>query len=675
VTSASGSPHRGRPGPARWFALVALLVAAVLGAGDLPVGAQDGGRPDEPATEEAGAGRPAIEDLTPWVAENGEFAARARLPEGYPGGLLRARLFRAVDDGAEVRELDDPTNRFRWATYEVEVPEGAQTATVRIPFGEGEGYRLQLGPGAYPVLIELLPDEGEPWSALTYLVRPGLGGEVGESGTEPAVTPVALVVPVEAPVHWAPAVGVTLAEEDLARIGALAATLSAFPEVPVTLAIEPAVVTALANTPGGAVVRDGLAAAGRRGAVLNAPYAAVAAGSWAGTLLDPALVDQFAAGEAALTSFLGRPPDGSTWVVDAGDSPDLLEWLSARGVDRFLLTPHVPGGGLAGGDAALRLAGITEDHRAYAAATLDAPFPATDESPVLQANHLLAALSADVLTWRRQPIVLLAPGPAGADATSLAVVLRALSEPGPLAPVVASTLPSSAPASIEVPRPAPPSGDRAELVDDVSRLRGRLASFTATVGAGDLAVAELRRPVLLAGRDGTDHATRARLLADLEALMRAQLAGVELVDGGALTVTSHQARLPVTIRNTSGRSLEVAVTAASEELAMLGDPLRLTLLPGVTEDVEIPFRVSRSGDFEVDVSITTPDGGFVLAAEVVTLRSTAVSGVGVVLSVGALAFLGLWWARNRRGRRRRPSRSVAAPMSTAPDTRVGEPVP
>ena len=62
-------------------------------------------------------------------------------------------------------------------------------------------------------------------------------------------------------------------------------------------------------------------------------------------------------------------------------------------------------------------------------------------------------------------------------------------------------------------------------------------------------------------------------------------------------------------------------------------------------------------------------------AEVVTLRSTAVSGVGVVLSVGALAFLGLWWARNRRGRRRRPSRSVATPMSTAPDTRVGEPVP
>ncbi|MPY93528.1 MAG: hypothetical protein GEV08_10840 [Acidimicrobiia bacterium] len=649
-----------RPGPllglvGRLALVVTLLGTAVLaGAGEAMAGAQT---PD--------AAEPQVEDLTPWVAAEGEYAVRVRLPDGYPAGRLRARVFRVMEDGAEVRELEDPSRRYRWATYEVAVPEGASTATLRIPLGTGDPELLHLDPGVYPVLLELLPEEGETWEAVTYLSRLAEGA---------APTDVALVVPVAAPLHWTPGAGVTVAVEDVARIAALATTLDAYPEVPVTLAIEPGLVTALGNAPGGAAARDVLASVGRRGGVLHSPYADVDAGAWAGTLLDPDLVEQFAAGTSTLTSFLGRPPDGATWVVDAGDSPILLGWLAARGVNRFLLTPHVPGGGLAGSTTPLYLDGLPTANRAYAAAAVDAPLPAAGDNPVLQANHLLAALAADAIGGGGSPMVLFAPEPAGGDLTTLTTLttlLRALGEPGAFEPVVASELPTQSAEGVAVAQPPPPVVDVSTIVDDLARLRGRIASFEATVGVSDPQVAELRRSLLVAGRRSIGHGERARYVTEVEAVMRQSLGGVELADGGDLTITSHRARLPVTLRNTSNRSLEVAVSAESAELAMLGDPVRAILPPGATEDLEIPFRVSRSGDFAVRISVATPDGGFVLASHEVTLRSTAVSGVGIVLSVGALAFLALWWSRNRRRRRRESPPTVVARSLPTPDARVG----
>jgi hypothetical protein len=52
-----------------------------------------------------------------------------------------------------------------------------------------------------------------------------------------------------------------------------------------------------------------------------------------------------------------------------------------------------------------------------------------------------------------------------------------------------------------------------------------------------------------------------------------------------------------------------------------------------------------------------PDGELQVGRTRITVRSTAFSGVGVVLSVGAGTFLAAWWIRNvvktRRDRRRR----------------------
>ena len=90
----------------------------------------------------------------------------------------------------------------------------------------------------------------------------------------------------------------------------------------------------------------------------------------------------------------------------------------------------------------------------------------------------------------------------------------------------------------------------------------------------------------------------------------------------------------------------------------------LTLPPGPT-DIEIPIQTRRSGEFEIDIRATSPDGGLAVADTHLTVQSWAISGVGVLLSAGALVFLVLWWVRNYRTRsRRRAGRAVDHPIET-----------
>jgi hypothetical protein len=70
--------------------------------------------------------------------------------------------------------------------------------------------------------------------------------------------------------------------------------------------------------------------------------------------------------------------------------------------------------------------------------------------------------------------------------------------------------------------------------------------------------------------------------------------------------------------------------------------------------LKVPVETRSSGVFPLDVSLYTTDGSQQLAYNRDTVRSTAVSGVGVVLIAVAIASLALWWARDlRHGRRAR----------------------
>ena len=89
-----------------------------------------------------------------------------------------------------------------------------------------------------------------------------------------------------------------------------------------------------------------------------------------------------------------------------------------------------------------------------------------------------------------------------------------------------------------------------------------------------------------------------------------------------------------------------------------GDTIELELVEESTR-IDIRVRSRATGAFPLLIDVRTPDGQRSLSTSRYTVRSTAVSGAGLLLSVGAGVFLTVWWARHWR-RTRRSKKLVAA---------------
>ena len=97
--------------------------------------------------------------------------------------------------------------------------------------------------------------------------------------------------------------------------------------------------------------------------------------------------------------------------------------------------------------------------------------------------------------------------------------------------------------------------------------------------------------------------------------------------------------MPLTIRSTSPTPLHVRVLVTSPKLDFPDGAAQIVTLDTVNTTVTFKVKARASGTFPLDVKVTSPDGTLPIATERLTVRSTAVSGVGVVLSIGAGLFL------------------------------------
>ena len=133
-----------------------------------------------------------------------------------------------------------------------------------------------------------------------------------------------------------------------------------------------------------------------------------------------------------------------------------------------------------------------------------------------------------------------------------------------------------------------------------------------------------------------------------------------VLESSRVTLATRSATLPVEIRNDQGLAINVVVRVSSDKLRFPdGEELRLALEPGINE-IEIPVETVGSGDARIQISVTSPDGRLDLAAGAVDVRSTAVSGLGLIVSLVSLAILLTWWARTiARVRRQRRAASVS----------------
>jgi hypothetical protein len=120
-----------------------------------------------------------------------------------------------------------------------------------------------------------------------------------------------------------------------------------------------------------------------------------------------------------------------------------------------------------------------------------------------------------------------------------------------------------------------------------------------------------------------------------------------------VTLTSSSGQVPLNLENRLSVPVTVRIVMNSAKLDFPeGRTIDTELAPNASTPVSLQVETKASGAFPLDVTILSADGTLPVASTEYTVRSTAISGIGLALSIGAGLFLLIWWARHFRTARR-----------------------
>ncbi|HVF14885.1 MAG TPA: DUF6049 family protein, partial [Acidimicrobiales bacterium] len=225
-------------------------------------------------------------------------------------------------------------------------------------------------------------------------------------------------------------------------------------------------------------------------------------------------------------------------------------------------------------------------------------------------------------------------------------------------------------------RPAvDPGGSLTGVVDDIRSVRRRLDALGSVLGATNAVSGDLGERLLVAqSADFRSSRQRRPYLAGVQQAIDGQLDGIVMPQDRSITLTAREGEIPVTFQNNTGHPVRVVVHMESDKLDFpRGETLELDLTRLNTTH-RFPVVARTSGAFPIRITLVSPDGDLVVGRARLTVRSTATSGVGLGISLGAALFLALWWGRHahrgRRAKRLMEPSAVLAPRR--PDSRIAD---
>jgi hypothetical protein len=201
--------------------------------------------------------------------------------------------------------------------------------------------------------------------------------------------------------------------------------------------------------------------------------------------------------------------------------------------------------------------------------------------------------------------------------------------------------------------------------------RGRVTGLaTATPSATARGVTTQLGDLVLAGESEHLRASQqSGVLRNAGVAVNAQLDQLQVSGDRTVTLTSQRGRVPVTIYSAAPYPVTGTLTLTSDKLTFPdGQSLTVTLSPSRYSVVPFNVETRASGLFKVNIALYSPGGGLLLSSGQVDVRSTATSVVGVILSLGAVVVLAVWWLRTSRKRRaeRRRDRAGEGVVATGP---------
>lgn len=629
----------------------------------------------------ARSGRLALASQTPWVERGGTFGLRLLVADlRRPADAeIAVSVHRAVTSRSDFQETLDGT-----VSTSV-IPPALSEPVERLPLDAAGARYIELGvqdpglprdgsrlslrsAGVYPVRVELRESGGgqildDLVTHLVYIPDPVDGPKLA----------VATVVPVHAPPAMQPDGTHRVSDDTSARLGRLAASVERHGSVPLTMAPTPETLQALAQSGRSAdeetVARLARQSGGDRRQVLGGPYVPVALASLTGTLQNEATA-QLARGNEIVAARLRTRADRRTQIVQPPLTDAVLSRLRDQQVDRvvvtedqlapvrlqFTLTQPFRIGGRQGerADAVVVDSGLSRHL-------------APSDDAVLAAHHLLADLAVVYFDspGRTRGVVALPPrawDPAppfvdaflGGVATSPIVRGVTLDE---LFLVPPATAGNGRPL-VRTPLPRPPPAP-ALPVNDIRSGRERLADFGTILEPGEPIFAKLEESLLVAESADLRPTRRKTYLNGFDKQLSDQLKRIRAPADRSITLTARRGRIPVTVQSSVPYPVHVVVRVESDQLRFPRGSTRELSLTRPNTVALFTVQARTSGAFPMRVRLESPDGNLVLSSSRFTVRSTAASGVGVILSIGAGWFLLVWWARHALARRRKPAADEA----------------
>ncbi|MET0894270.1 MAG: DUF6049 family protein [Acidimicrobiia bacterium] len=668
----------------RWFAALALTSAAVLAPTVHVAGAQTA----------ASAPTLALTGQSAWTRAGGDFQLRLRatnVPPGFDLALttheqLRSRnAFDATLDGGALGSTIDLL-KVPYDAVPVDAITGDRLLTVSLDTLNARLNTRQSGSGVFPLEVELRDGANQGFGRfVTHVVV----ADVTDAGTLAVGTPLnfAWVWPLVAePALFPdgnPDPAVTSELTTTGRLGRQAALVGNNRDVPLTLAPSPETLDAwntqastnLDVASGAAAIRE---AAGRD-QVLASPFVPLDLPSLNANGLGYTVPDQLARGVGSLESFFGTLIDSGTALPGPLDVPslDALRDASRRRlvVEGTALTPLIEQFSPAhpytlqrdASDPSLATTVVASD-------TGIEHYLSTDDAPALRAAHVLAALSviAGEQPNRTRGVAIINPTHWDAPNDVITSLLDGLRGNPLIAPVTVEKLFSTVPAATvdgepdgqkvvrtlaPVQSPAPPvtAARYARAAAD----RDAVASlFPATDRLVVRAERSLRSSLTALWENPIGRRKATALLDGIEGSVRGFLSRISVPEQSSVTLTSTSAAIPVTFRNDTDQPVRVRVHLESDRLIFPDGPDRIIELPPHNHTERIRVETRAPGTFPVIVSVTT-EGGLPIQTTRLSVRSSVISGVGVVLMIGAVAFLAVWWGWDIHRRRKRRARDDA----------------
>lgn len=575
---------------------------------------------------------------TAFVPPEGTFQITVRWTGAFdPTDTIGGLLFAPIADESEITE--PPSAPFapiepvlvgslpRTATGDLVLDIGIRSV------GDGDSDRIRLREaGVYPLQLDLRSDEGTTLASLrTNVIR--LPTEAAEAD----------LLPVSTVIEISSAEGLTLAPATQ--------LLGAHSGLPLTVVLGDGVLTQLES--------DSSAASALREALLGWPV-----------IVPPPQLDLSALAEidrsdlylearsetAARVRAIGLTPSEDITQIDDNLTVSGVDALAELGISVIVdtTTDRRPTGVLEGTDDVVRVVQVDS--------TLTSAMGGTTRS-VERVHRLLAALSLRSST-DRSPIFIGGQALRTVPVESIQLFLTALEQAGTLE---STGLIDAAIASPLFPiRPdEQPTQDLLAVEDLIREATADIETYRSFYINGGLPPVVFERSLddaLATGRNPTD---RTRALEQLTANLDDRFTDIVLPEGQSVTLAAQRAEIPITVENTSDGARSVLLRFDSDKLDVAQDQTTVELPAGVsTIDIELEAR--SLGRSPLRVTILTTDGRTMLATTSYGVRSTAIPGLGLLISSTSLVFLLAWWivsVTKSRARKHHPSNREGVPQN------------